>query len=199
MIFFCCIFRKERVECVRGDHSWENSSHQQRAISARCIIVHYSWPRWCRSNERCLLELCPEILMVDVTHGKNSETRPLCVSASIDVNMKTFTPIHAFLPSECQWVLHWLWASAIPSLLGIKTIRCIQLVLSNGYPKIYIPITIMRERLYPSAIYGLFSFRLVTQPLQPVSHITSISVLSLSISRALRPLFVRALQMLLPS
>jgi hypothetical protein len=104
--------------------------------------------------------------MVDVTHGTNSEARPLCVSASIDANMNTFTPIRAFLPSECQWVFHWLWASAIPALLGIETIRRIQLVLSDGDAKIYIPFDSVRERLYPSAIHGLCSYHLVTQPLQ---------------------------------
>ena len=108
----------------------------------------------------------PEILMVDVTHGTNSETRPLCVSASIDANMKTFTPIRAFLPSECQWVFHWLWASAIPSLLGIEAIRRIQLVLSDGDPKIYIPLDNVIKKLYPSAVHGLCSFHLVSQPLQ---------------------------------
>jgi len=121
---------------------------------------------WVRTDERRLFQLFPEILMVDVTHGTNSETRPLCVSASIDANMKTFTPIRAFLPSECQWVFHWLWASAIPSLLGIETIRRIQLVLSDGDPKIYVPFDSVRERLYPSAVHGLCSFHLVTQPLQ---------------------------------
>ena len=121
---------------------------------------------WVRSDERRLFELYPEILMVDVTHGTNSETRPLCVSASIDANMKTFTPIRAFLPSECQWVFHWLWASAIPSLLGIETIRRIQLVLSDGDSKIYIPLDNVIQKLYPSAVHGLCSFHLVTQPLQ---------------------------------
>ena len=121
---------------------------------------------WVRSDERRLFELYPEILMVDVTHGTNSEARPLFIAASLDANMKTFTPIRAFLPSECQWVFHWLWACAIPSLLGIETIRRTQLVLSDGDPKIYIPFDSVREKLYPSAIHGLCIYHLVTQPLQ---------------------------------
>jgi len=104
--------------------------------------------------------------MLDVTHDTNSEARPLAVSASIDSYMQTFTPIRAFLPSECQWVFHWLWASAIPSLLGHETIRRIRLVLSDGDSKIYTPFDSVKEKLYPSAIHGLCSFHLITQPLQ---------------------------------
>jgi hypothetical protein len=108
----------------------------------------------------------PEIFMLDVTHATNIEARPLAVSASIDANMETFTPVRAFLPSECQWVFHWLWASAIPSLLGPENIRRIQLVLSDGDPKIYIPFDSLKENLYPSAIHGLCGFHLIIQFLQ---------------------------------
>ena len=78
--------------------------------------------------------------MLDVTHATNIVARPLAVCASIAANMETFTPMRAFLSSECQWVLHYLWASAIPALLGPDNIRRIQLVLSDGDPKIYIPL-----------------------------------------------------------
>lgn len=77
--------------------------------------------------------------------------------------METFTPVRAFLPSECQWVFHWLWASAIPFLLGPENIRRIQLVLSDGDPKIYIPFDSLKENLYPSAIHGLCGFHLIIQ------------------------------------
>ena len=40
--------------------------------------------------------------MWDVTHATNMGARPLAVSASIDANMETFTPVLAFLPSECH-------------------------------------------------------------------------------------------------
>ena len=73
--------------------------------------------------------------MLDVTHATNIQASPLVVSASIDANMEKLTPVRDFNPPECQWVLHWMWASAIPSLLGPETIRLIQLVLSDGDPK----------------------------------------------------------------
>ena len=50
--------------------------------------------------------------------------------------------------------------------MGIETIRRIQLVLSDGDPKVNIPFDSGRERLYPSTIHGLCSYHLVTQPLQ---------------------------------
>jgi hypothetical protein len=121
---------------------------------------------WVRTDERRLFEMFPEIFMLDVTHGTNIEARPLAVSASIDAYMETFTPVRAFLPSECQWVFHWLWASAIPSLLGHENIRRIQLVLSDGDSKIYIPFDSLKDILYPSAIHGLCGFHLILQALQ---------------------------------
>ena len=58
---------------------------------------------WCRKDERRLFEMFPEVLMFDVTHSTNTEARPLGLSASIDHNMKVFTPFRVFMPSECQW------------------------------------------------------------------------------------------------
>jgi hypothetical protein len=99
------------------------------------------------------------------TFGTNSEGRPLAVTASFDAFLKTFTPIRAFLPSECQWVFQWLWTTAIPALLGKENISRIQLMLTDGDPKIYTPFNSVREELYPSAIHGLCIFHLLTQPL----------------------------------
>jgi len=120
---------------------------------------------WVREDERRLFELFPEIFMIDITHATNSEGRPLAVSAAVDAHMKTFTPIRAFLPSECQWVFHWLWTTAVPTLLGRENIRRTQLVLSDGDPKIYTPFDSVQEELYPQAIHGLCIYHLVTQPL----------------------------------
>jgi hypothetical protein len=120
---------------------------------------------WVRSDERRLFELFPEVLMLDVTFGTNNEGRPLCVSASTDAELKTFTPVRAFLPSECQWVFHWLWSSAIPLLLGRENLSRVQLVLTDGDSKIYNTFNSVKADIYPSAIHGLCIFHLVSQPL----------------------------------
>jgi hypothetical protein len=120
---------------------------------------------WVRSDERRLFELFPEILMLDVTFGTNNEGRPLGVSASTDGELKTFTPVRAFLPSECQWVFHWLWSSAIPLLLGRENLSRVQMVLSDGDSKIYNTFNSVKADIYPSAIHGLCIFHLVSQPL----------------------------------
>jgi hypothetical protein len=92
--------------------------------------------------------MSPEVFMMDVTHSTNSEGHPLAVSASIDVHMKTFTPIRAFLPTT------------VPTLLGRDN-----LVLSDGHSKIYIPFVSVKTELCPHAIHGLCIYHLVTQPL----------------------------------
>jgi hypothetical protein len=121
---------------------------------------------WVREDEKRLFELFPEVLMLDVTFGTNSEGRPLAVTASFDASLKTFSPIRAFLPSECQWVFLWMWTTAIPTLLGHDNINRTQLVLTDGDSKIYNPFNSVQATLYPSAIHGLCKFHLVTQPLQ---------------------------------
>jgi hypothetical protein len=120
---------------------------------------------WVREDERRLFELFPEVLMLDITFGTNSEGRPLAVTASFDSFLKSFTPIRAFLPSECQWVFLWIWTTAIPALLGKDNIRRIQLVLTDGDSKIYNPFNSVKALLYVSAIHGLCIFHLLTQPL----------------------------------
>ena len=120
---------------------------------------------WVRNDEKRLFELFPEVLMMDVTFGTNSEGRPLAVTAAFDSFLKTFTPIRAFLPSECQWVFNWLWGTAIPALLGKDNISRTQLVLTDGDSKIYTPFNSVKDELYPSAIHGLCMFHLLTQPL----------------------------------
>jgi hypothetical protein len=120
---------------------------------------------WVREDEKRLFELFPEVLMLDITFGTNCEGRPLAVSASFDAFLKTFTPIRAFLPSECQWVFLWIWKTAIPALLGHDNISRIQLVLTDGDTNIYNAFNTVQERLYGGAIHGLCSFHLVSKPL----------------------------------
>jgi hypothetical protein len=96
----------------------------------------------------------PEVLMGDVTFQTNGEGRPLFVTAAFDAYMNAFTPVRAFLPSECQWVFYWIWRVAIPTLLGRENIARTQLVLTDGDPKMYMPFDSIKEELYPSAIHG---------------------------------------------
>ena len=78
---------------------------------------------WCRNDERRLFEMFSEILLFDVTHKTNNEKRPLGIFAGIDQNMEAFTPLRIFMPSECQWVLYWIFASACPALLGTEPLQ----------------------------------------------------------------------------
>jgi hypothetical protein len=120
---------------------------------------------WVRADERRLFELFPEVFMLDVTFGTNNEGRPLGISASMDAELKTFTPVRAFLPSECQWVFQWLWKTGIPILLGKENLSRVQLVLSDGDSKIYNAFNSVQKDIYPAAIHGLCIFHLVTLPL----------------------------------
>ena len=116
--------------------------------------------------ERQFFRKFPEVLMLDVTMGTNNQGRPLLVSCSPGPDMKTFTPMRSFLPSQCRWVFDWLLTSAIPLLLGEEALRRTQLVLSDGDPKIYGAFDAAKSKYFPNAIHGLCIFHLVTKPLQ---------------------------------
>ena len=120
---------------------------------------------WTRADERRLFELFPEVLVVDVTFGTNDEARPQWGSAAFDGNMKVFTPVRAFLPSQCKWVFDWLFGSSMPFLLGKDTLSRIRLVLSDGNEKIYSAFGACQKTLYPNARHSLCIYHLVTKHL----------------------------------
>lgn len=121
---------------------------------------------WVRDDERRLFELFPEVFVVDVTYGTNREGRPLITSCAFDQNMKTFTPIRSFAPSECGWVFQWYFETAVPSLLPKEALSRTQLVITDGDTKMYNAFDSVRDRFYPNAVHGLCIYHLVTQPLK---------------------------------
>ena len=125
---------------------------------------------WCREDERRLFELYPEVLMFDVTFGTNNEGRPMGVTACPDGNMNVFTPVRAFLPSQCRWVFDWVFRTVFPSLLGREPLKRLQLLLTDGDNKIYIAFDAVKTELYPQAQHGLCLYYLVTQKLQDLGR-----------------------------
>ena len=125
---------------------------------------------WCREDERRLFELYPEVLMFDVTFGTNNEGRPMGVTACPDGDMNIFTPVRAFLPSQCRWVFDWVFRTVFPSLLGREPLKRLQLLLSDGDEKIYNAFDSVKSELYPRARHGLCLYHLVTQKLQDLGR-----------------------------
>jgi len=109
---------------------------------------------WCTSREQHMFDLYPEVLMFDCTASTNSEHRPLAVTCSPDGNMEVFTPVRAFLPSECKWVFKWMFETAIPELLGNDALGRTQLMLSDGDSNIYNSFDSVQKKLYPNAVHG---------------------------------------------
>jgi len=156
----CCSFTlKDEEEIQLGNML--SPIHQRLQVGQKILLAVV----WIREDERRLFELFPEVFMIDITWQTNNEGRPLAVSASFDSQLKTFTPLRAFLPSECQWVFLWLWTTAIPTLLGKENISRTQLVLTDGDINMYNPFNTVKAALYPSAIHGLCIYHLVTQPM----------------------------------
>jgi len=121
---------------------------------------------WCREDERALFDLYPEVLQLDVTHGTNKEDRPLALTACPGPGLKYFTPLWAFLPSQCQWVFEWMFATCLPVLLGKESLQRTQLVLTDGDSKIYNAFGKHQRQLYPHATHGLCIYHLVNRGLE---------------------------------
>ena len=99
-----------------------------------CIIIHSLYALVCRAlkleNEQKLLLAVawvqkkaiteflkyPEVIGFNVTNGTNQEKRPLAKGTLINSNQKNVPFFNAILPSQCRWVFHWIWNSAIPTL-----------------------------------------------------------------------------------
>jgi len=112
--------------------------------------------------------------MLDVTYGTNSEGRPLAMTGAVNCDIKTFTPLRAFLPSECKWVFRWLFTEAIPKLLGEENCCLVQLVLTDGDEKMYSAFDEAQKRYYPNAVHGLCLYHLVIQKLEDLKLLNSI-------------------------
>jgi hypothetical protein len=78
---------------------------------------------WGSDEDLRYITMFPEVLSIDTTYGTNREKRPLLVVAGTGNNMKNFTAMCAFLPSECEWVFRYVFEVAIPSLIGEATVE----------------------------------------------------------------------------
>jgi hypothetical protein len=64
----------------------------------------------------------------------------LLVFAGTDNKRKNLTVVRASLPSECEWVFHYIFEFAIPSLIGEDTVEPINQINTNGDIKINNPL-----------------------------------------------------------
>jgi hypothetical protein len=60
----------------------------------------------------------PELLAVDTTGGTATDDRMLMIVDGLDNARRNFPSLRGFLPSECQWVFHFLFSYVFPKLLG---------------------------------------------------------------------------------
>ena len=104
--------------------------------------------------------------MLDVTFGINNEGHPLAVSVAINGKMESFSPLHCFMPSQCQWVFSWIIGTAMPKLFGCDTLHRMQLFLTDGDQRMYNSFDEHQRTLYPNAKHGLCIYHLVTKGLE---------------------------------
>jgi hypothetical protein len=96
---------------------------------------------WGSDEDLRYITMFPEVLSIDATYGTNREKRTLLVFAGTDKNMKNFTALSAFLPSECEWVFRYVFEIAIPSLISEATVERINQINTDGDRQIYNPLT----------------------------------------------------------
>jgi hypothetical protein len=87
---------------------------------------------WGSDEDLRYITMFPEVFFIYNTYGTNREKRPLLVFDGTDNNRKNFTVLRAFLPSECEWVLRYVFEIAIPSLIGEATVERINQINTDG-------------------------------------------------------------------
>ena len=70
-----------------------------------------------------------------------------------------------FIPSVKRWVFEWFYHTAMPMLLGEKSIQKVQLFLTDGAVNEYTTFTDAVQSLFTNAKPKLCMFHLVTQKL----------------------------------
>jgi hypothetical protein len=78
---------------------------------------------WGSGEDLIHITMFPEVLSIDTTYGTSREKRPLLFFAGTDNIWKKFTALLAFIPSEYEWVFHYVFEVAIPTLIGEATVE----------------------------------------------------------------------------
>jgi hypothetical protein len=95
---------------------------------------------WGGDEDLRYITMFPEVLSIGTTYGTNREKRHLLVFAGTDNNMKNFTVMRAFLPSECEWVFCYVLEVSILSLIDEATMERINKINTDGDRQIYNPL-----------------------------------------------------------
>jgi hypothetical protein len=88
-----------------------------------CVLLYAALST---NKELCNTITFPELLADDTTGDTNIEDHMLMIVAGLDNTRRNFPSLRAFLPSECQWVFHFLLSYVFPKLLGQGTIMHIK-------------------------------------------------------------------------
>jgi hypothetical protein len=87
---------------------------------------------WVTKEERELFRKSPSVVKIDTTFGTNDRSMPLLSITGLKSNGQTFTIAHTYLPNEQSWVFHWILSHALPHLLGVKAMKKIVVIVSDG-------------------------------------------------------------------
>jgi hypothetical protein len=87
---------------------------------------------WVTNEGVGLFRLFPEVTFWDTQQKTNRERRPCFLGCGKDSENRCFTYLWAFMPSECRWVLDWLYSKIMPTLLGRTYLQKTILSLTNG-------------------------------------------------------------------
>jgi hypothetical protein len=124
------------------------------------------------------ITMFPKVLSINTTYGTNREMRPLLVFAGTNNNRKNFTALRAFLPSECEWVFHYAFEVAIPSLIGEATVERINQINTGGDRKTYNPLTnciLDKSSLWFGCIHVLCNYHMIDKLFSTKVKITDIN------------------------
>ena len=91
------------------------------------------------ADEMYLLQMYPEVIFTDTTHGTNKEKKEICTIAAKGGTNTVFNACRAFIPNSQQWVFQLLFQQCLPYFFGNTILNRVRLLITDGAVTEYVP------------------------------------------------------------
>ena len=106
---------------------------------------------WVNPKELYLLQVFPEVIMIDTTEKTNNEKRHLLTAGGKDSNGKMFIFLRVFMPNQQSWMFRWVFSVVFPRLIHKHILHNIKVVITDGDPQEFLQVDNAMENVIPNA------------------------------------------------
>jgi hypothetical protein len=133
--------------------------HSLGLKSGQSILLCLFWMTKKQYRYFCLF---PTVLFFDVTFGTNNERRPLARGCLLTPDGRIVPIFNIFLPSQSEWVFHWIFNKVLPDVLPPEILAKIHVVMTDQDRHCYEQVVAAaRNGLLPNALHKLCAWHKV--------------------------------------